>query len=76
MDTSEIVIRDKNGEFEIGDPPMQSFDETEEGGSGEAEDESKRPKILSQNTGYKGQDVDIKGRSQRTPEIEGCGEAS
>ncbi|KAH6684118.1 hypothetical protein B0J14DRAFT_663908 [Halenospora varia] len=31
-DTSDIVIRDKNGEFEIGDPPMQSFDEQEEGG--------------------------------------------
>src|SRR6266536_934328 len=28
-DTSEIVIRDKNGEFEIGDPPMQSFEEQE-----------------------------------------------
>jgi hypothetical protein len=35
------VIRDKNGEFEIGDPPMQSFDEQEEGGNGDAqEDES------------------------------------
>jgi hypothetical protein len=40
-DTSDIVIRDKNGEFEIGDPPMQSFDEQEEGGNGDAlEDES------------------------------------
>ena len=40
-DTSEIVIRDKNGEFEIGDPPMQSVDEQEEGTHGDAqEDES------------------------------------
>jgi hypothetical protein len=40
-DSSDIVIRDKNGEFEIGDPPMQSFDEQEEGGNGDAqEDES------------------------------------
>ncbi|CAG8962316.1 hypothetical protein HYALB_00003010 [Hymenoscyphus albidus] len=28
-DSSDIVIRDSNGEFEIGDPPMQSFDEQE-----------------------------------------------
>ncbi len=35
------MIRDKNGDFEIGDPPMQSFDEQEEGGNGDAqEDES------------------------------------
>jgi hypothetical protein len=40
-DSSDIVIRDKNGEFEIGDPPMQSFDDQEEGGNGDAqEDES------------------------------------
>jgi hypothetical protein len=40
-DTSDIVIRDKNGDFEIGDPPMQSLDEQEEGGHGDAqEDES------------------------------------
>lgn len=40
-DSSDIVIRDKNGEFEIGDPPIQSFDEQEEGGNGDAlEDES------------------------------------
>jgi hypothetical protein len=40
-DTSEIVIRDKNGEFEIGDPPMQSFDEQEEGNPEGHEDESR-----------------------------------
>jgi hypothetical protein len=35
------VIRDKNGDFEIGDPPMQSMDEQEEGGPEDArEDES------------------------------------
>ncbi len=40
-DSSDIVIRDKNGDFEIGDPPMQSFDDQEEGGNGDVqEDES------------------------------------
>jgi len=38
-DSSDIVIRDKNGDFEIGDPPMQTFDEQEEGGDAQ-EDES------------------------------------
>lgn len=33
-------MRDKNGDFEIGDPPMQSFDEREEGGVDAQEDES------------------------------------
>ncbi|KAG9232729.1 hypothetical protein BJ875DRAFT_69911 [Amylocarpus encephaloides] len=46
LDTSEIVIRDKNGEFEIGDPPMQSFDEQEEAAEGEAqEDEKERQRL-------------------------------
>ncbi|KAN0102989.1 hypothetical protein V8E51_011302 [Hyaloscypha variabilis] len=45
-DSSDIVIRDKNGEFEIGDPPMQSFDEQEEGGNGDAqEDEKERQRL-------------------------------
>ncbi|KAF4628493.1 hypothetical protein G7Y89_g9655 [Cudoniella acicularis] len=45
-DTSEIVIRDKNGEFEIGDPPMQSFDDQEEGGNGDThEDEKERQRL-------------------------------
>ena len=40
-ETSDIVIRDKNGDFEVGDPPMQSLDDQEEGGQGDAqEDES------------------------------------
>lgn len=38
-DTSDIVIRDKNGDFEIGDLPMQTVDEQEEGGDAQ-EDES------------------------------------
>ncbi|TVY48012.1 hypothetical protein LOCC1_G001066 [Lachnellula occidentalis] len=38
-DTSDIVIRDKNGEFEIGDPPMGSFDEQEDGNGDAHEDE-------------------------------------
>jgi hypothetical protein len=41
LGTSDIVIRDKNGDFDIGDPPMQSLDEPEEGGQVDAqEDES------------------------------------
>ncbi len=41
-DSSDIVIRDKNGDFEIEDPPIQPFDEQEEGGHIDAqEDESK-----------------------------------
>jgi hypothetical protein len=31
-DSSDIVIRDQNGEFQIGDPPMQSFEDQEEAG--------------------------------------------
>ena len=30
-DTSDIVIRDKNGDFETGDPPIQNLDDQEEG---------------------------------------------
>jgi len=44
-DTSDIVIRDKNGEFAIGDPPMQSFDEQEEGGGDAHEDERERRRL-------------------------------
>ncbi|TVY64265.1 hypothetical protein LSUE1_G004378 [Lachnellula suecica] len=44
-DNSDIVIRDKNGEFEIGDPPMQSFDEKEEGGEDAHEDERERRRL-------------------------------
>lgn len=36
-ETSDIVIRDQNGEFEIGDPPMQGLDEQEDGDAGEDE---------------------------------------
>ncbi len=40
-DSSDIVIRDQNGEFQIGDPPIQTLDDQEEGGNGdEQEDES------------------------------------
>lgn len=39
-DSSEIVIRDKNGEFEIGDLPMTSFDDDQEEGADGQEDES------------------------------------
>ena len=41
IDSSEIVIRDQNGDFQIGDPPVQAYDDQEEGGNGDAmEDES------------------------------------
>ena len=40
-ETSDIVIRNKDGEFEIGDPQMQGLDEQEEDGEQNAqEDES------------------------------------
>jgi hypothetical protein len=40
-ETSDIVIRDKNGDFEVGDPPIPELDEQEETGHQEAqEDES------------------------------------
>ena len=40
-ETSDIVVRDKNGDYEIGNPPMPLLDEQEEPGKQEAqEDES------------------------------------
>ncbi|EPE34131.1 UPF0220 protein [Glarea lozoyensis ATCC 20868] len=45
MDNSDIVIRNQNGEFEIGDPPMQSFDESEEGGGDTIDDEKERQRL-------------------------------
>jgi hypothetical protein len=39
-ETSDIVIRNKDGEFDIGDPQMQSLDEQEEGSHDANEDES------------------------------------
>jgi len=45
-DSSDIVIRDKNGDFEIEDPPIQPFDDQEEGGHGDAqEDEKERQRL-------------------------------
>ncbi|KAI0840257.1 hypothetical protein F5Y06DRAFT_252189 [Hypoxylon sp. FL0890] len=41
-DTSEIVIRDKNGEFEIGDPPTPPPDDPEDGGALDEAQESER----------------------------------
>ncbi|KAK9420307.1 hypothetical protein SUNI508_06576 [Seiridium unicorne] len=41
-ETSEIVIRDKNGEFEVGDPPTPSMDEGSEEGAVDEERENKR----------------------------------
>jgi hypothetical protein len=40
-ETSDIVIRDKNGDFEVGDPPIPELDEQEEpGNQGAQEDKS------------------------------------
>jgi hypothetical protein len=40
-ETSDIVIRDRNGDFEIADPPMEPLDEQDEGGHEDfKEDES------------------------------------
>ncbi|RDW89528.1 UPF0220 protein [Coleophoma cylindrospora] len=44
--TSDIVIRDKNGDIQICDPPLQSLDETEDGAMGDAhEDEKERQRL-------------------------------
>lgn len=45
-DSSDIVIRDHNGEFQIGDPPMQSFDDQDEAGHTDTvEDEKERQRL-------------------------------
>lgn len=41
-DTSEIVIRDKNGEFEVDDPPTPPRDDPEEGGALDEAQENER----------------------------------
>ncbi|KAI1391209.1 uncharacterized protein F4822DRAFT_177572 [Hypoxylon trugodes] len=41
-DTSEIVIRDKNGEFDMGDPPTPTLDEPDDGGVLDEAQESER----------------------------------
>lgn len=38
-ETSDIVIRDKNGDFEIGDPPIPELDEQEEPGTQDARED-------------------------------------
>ncbi|EKD14888.1 uncharacterized protein L3040_003896 [Drepanopeziza brunnea f. sp. 'multigermtubi'] len=45
-DSSDIVIRDKNGDFEIEDPSIQPFDGPEEGGQIDPqEDEKERERL-------------------------------
>jgi len=41
-ETSDIVIRDKNGDFEVGDPPILELDEQEETGNQEAQEDESR----------------------------------
>ncbi|PSS10594.1 hypothetical protein M430DRAFT_21949 [Amorphotheca resinae ATCC 22711] len=48
LGTSDIVIRDKNGDFDIGDPPMQSLDEPEEGGQVDAQEDEKERQRLAE----------------------------
>ncbi|KAI0005169.1 hypothetical protein F4779DRAFT_633571 [Xylariaceae sp. FL0662B] len=45
-ESSEIVIRDKNGEFEVGDPPTPPLDDPDEGALDDAqENERERQKL-------------------------------
>jgi len=45
-ETSDIVIRDKNGDFELGDPPIQPLDDQDDCGNGEQqEDEKERQRL-------------------------------
>ncbi|KAH8821549.1 hypothetical protein F5884DRAFT_745864 [Xylogone sp. PMI_703] len=44
--TSDIVIRDKNGDFDIGDPSMPYLDD-EEGGEGDRREDEKERQRLS-----------------------------
>lgn len=37
-DTSEIVVRDKNGDFDIGDPPTPPLEDLEDAGLDEAQE--------------------------------------
>ena len=47
FDSSEIVIRDKNGDFEIEDPSIEPFDDPEEGGGGDALEEESKATVCS-----------------------------
>lgn len=40
-ETADIVIRDKNGDFEVGDPDIPPVDDQDVGAGDEFEDESK-----------------------------------
>ncbi|KAI6716321.1 hypothetical protein JHW43_001099 [Diplocarpon mali] len=46
-DSSDIVIRDKNGDFEIEDPQIQPFDGQEEGGHVDAHEDEKEKQRLA-----------------------------
>jgi hypothetical protein len=45
-DTSEIVIRDKNGEFEVGDPPTPPLEDPEEGALDDAQESERESYAL------------------------------
>lgn len=42
-ETADIVIRDKNGEFDISDPPMPTMDEAGDGAHVEAQEDESTP---------------------------------
>ncbi|KXJ93118.1 hypothetical protein Micbo1qcDRAFT_203240 [Microdochium bolleyi] len=46
-DTSEIVVRDKNGDFEIGDPPTPPLEDPEDGGLDEAQENEQERRRLA-----------------------------
>jgi len=68
-ETSDIVIRDKNGDFEIGDELMQIVDdEQEEGGQGDVQEDESESLSCRRGRGL----IEDRGET----EIGGCSEAS
>lgn len=53
-DTSEIVIRDKNGEFEVGDPPTPPVDDPEVEALDDIQENERKVSSL-------GRDYDLRG---------------
>ncbi|RFU26882.1 hypothetical protein B7463_g9440, partial [Scytalidium lignicola] len=45
VETSDIVIRDKNGDFDIGEPPVQCLEDEEGGEIDPKEDEKERQRL-------------------------------
>ncbi|KIM94871.1 hypothetical protein OIDMADRAFT_60035 [Oidiodendron maius Zn] len=47
-DTADIVIRDKNGDYDIGEPPIPTMDEPGEGAHVEAQEDEKERQRLAE----------------------------